>query len=74
MQDVKVKFAYKAGFRRLWVVASVIWLIGALMVVSEYRDGAAQAFFLFGALPVVAMYLLGAALVWIIEGFARADR
>lgn len=74
MQDVKVKFAYKAGFRRLWMVMSIIWLIGALMVVSEYRGGAAQAFFMFGVLPVVVLYLIGAALVWIIEGFARPDR
>lgn len=74
MQDVKVKFAYKTGFRRLWLVVSVIWLIGAGMVVSEYRDDAARSFFLLGFLPVVAVYVIGAAFVWVIEGFARADR
>lgn len=74
MHEVKVKFAYKTGFRRLWFVLSVIWLIGTIAVVSEYRDGALQSFFLFGAVPVVVLYLLGVAFVWIIEGFARADR
>lgn len=74
MQDVKVKFAYKAGFRRLWLVLSILWLVGAVFVVSEYREGAVQAFLLFGLLPVIIVYALGAGLVWIIEGFARADR
>jgi hypothetical protein len=74
MHEVKVKFAYKTGFRRLWLVLSVLWLVGALMVVSEYREGALQAFLIFGLLPVVALYALGAALVWIVEGFAKPDR
>ncbi|MFK3971120.1 hypothetical protein ACI2KS_10375 [Pseudomonas sp. NPDC087358] len=74
MQDVEVKFAYKAGFRRLWLALSLLWLIGAVLVVSEYREGALQAFLLFGFLPVIAIYVIGVALVWIIEGFARADR
>lgn len=74
MQKVKVRFAYKAGFRRLWLVSSIIWLIGTIVVTYDYRDGGLQTFFIAGVLPVVILYLLGVAFVWVIEGFAKADR
>lgn len=74
MQEVKVKFAYKTGFRRLWLVLSVIWLIGTVAVVYDYRDDALQSFVIAGLAPVALLYLLGVAFVWIIEGFARPDR
>jgi hypothetical protein len=73
MQNVKIRFAYRKGFRRLWLILSVIWLLGTLAVVYDYRDDAVQSFLVAGLLPVAALYLIGAALVWIIEGFAKPD-
>lgn len=75
MQNVKVVFAYKQGFRRLWLALSVIWIVGygGLLVDFGKRlpniDGLMTTF-----LPVVLLYAFGATIVWIVEGFAKADR
>lgn len=74
MTGIKIKFAYKSGFRRLWLVLSVIWLLAVAFVVSDYSTGMASTFLLAGLLPVAATYVMGAACVWIIEGFAKPDR
>ncbi|WPX54863.1 hypothetical protein RHM65_04600 [Pseudomonas sp. CCI4.2] len=72
MQNVKVVFAYKRGFRRFWVVASVIWLSLALAVFWGGPEFS-MAFLEWGVAPVALVYAIGAATVWIIEGFARPD-
>jgi bacteriorhodopsin len=75
MDKVKIKFAYKAGFRRLWLVVSVIWIVGYGGLVIDFGsrrpdfEGLLTTF-----VPVVLFYLLGAATVWIVEGFAQPDR
>jgi len=74
MQDIKVKFAYKTGFRRLWLVVSLLWLIVVTYVVATDRNLHVFDWVQAGLLPVLALYAIGAAFVWIIEGFARADR
>lgn len=70
MQKVKIKFAYKTGFRRLWLVIAVIWLgVGLTRLWGQWDE-----FFQLCIIPVAALYLIGAAAVWIVEGFARPDR
>ncbi len=70
MRNVKIRFAYKAGFRRLWVVIAIPWLAVGLW---RMHDNLTELFQLC-VIPVFGLYLLGAALVWIVEGFAKADR
>lgn len=74
MQDVKVRFAYKAGFRRLWIVTSVIWAVTVLFLTTRFSSVEWADVALLIAAPISGFYLLGAALVWVIEGFARADQ
>jgi len=75
---VKISFAYKKGFRRLWLILSMLWLL--LVAVARWgrADGSLSdfvyGFLQLGVLPVAAFYLLGVICVWLIEGFARADR
>lgn len=70
MQKVKIKFAYKTGFRRLWIVIAIPWLaIGLWRTHGNWAE-----FFQLCVIPVFGLYLLGAAFVWVIEGFAKADR
>ncbi len=72
MQKVKIKFAYKAGFRRLWATISLIW--AGIGLYFHFFDGMSWSKFMQGCLlPIAALYLFGAAAVWIIEGFAKAD-
>lgn len=78
MQKVRIRFAYKQGFRRLWLIASVLWLLFVGIaawrrtagVISEFMP----TFLQIGILPVVAIFILGMILVWAIEGFAKADQ
>jgi asparagine N-glycosylation enzyme membrane subunit Stt3 len=74
MQKTKVVFAYKAGFRRVWAVTALIWIVvvGFLSTRFANLDYANLSMLMF--IPPAALYLIGVALVWIIEGFARADR
>ncbi|MEA9979449.1 MULTISPECIES: hypothetical protein [unclassified Pseudomonas] len=75
MQNVKIKFAYKQGFRRLWLVLSVIWLLIVYVIGIQGRnDIDYQLTASYGLIPPLALYCLGAAFVWIVEGFAKADR
>ena len=72
MQNIKIKFAYKRGFRRAWAVLSVIWLIA--MILLNFDDGEPLArIVMAGVLPPIIIYAVGAALVWVIEGFARPE-
>jgi len=72
MPKVKISFAYKKGFRRLWMIVSALWiLIIAAFWLKE--PGGAMVTLQIGILPVVAVYLLGVISVWIIEGFAHTD-
>lgn len=74
MRNVKIRFARKTGFRRLWIVATVIWLCLAGFVMTGFSH--LTVYEIAGALflPPALVYALAAALVWVIEGFARADR
>lgn len=74
MRDVKVRFAYKTGFRRLWLALSLLWALTIIVIVIRDHDIAPLEGLLIVLAPSGALYLLGAALVWIIEGFARADQ
>lgn len=72
MQNIKIKFVYKRGFRRAWAVLSVIWLIAIILL--NFDDGEPLTrVFMAGILPPIILYAIGAALVWIIEGFAKPD-
>lgn len=73
MSQPKIRFAYRAGFRRLWVVASLIWMIlVAYMVLTSIKGFDLKAFFLMLGPPIV-IYLAGVVAAWVIEGFAKAD-
>lgn len=75
MQAVKVRFAYRSGFRRLWLVASILWIIFSLNFTINQMSGVTRLDTTLSALaPPIVLYVLGAAFVWIVEGFARADR
>ncbi|EIK96044.1 hypothetical protein PMM47T1_13830 [Pseudomonas sp. M47T1] len=73
MQHVKIRFARKTGFRRLWIVASIIWVIASSLFLWGLNQSASMIATIV-AVPPVAVYALAAALVWVIEGFARAER
>lgn len=74
---VKVRFAYKYGVRRAWLVISCLWII--ILAMTSWSDahgdlaGYAQVLLLMGVLPAFVLYALAAALVWVVEGFARAE-
>jgi hypothetical protein len=74
MQDVKVKFAYKTGFRRLWLIVSVIWLLFITYLTLTESDLHLAEWIKAGLIPIAVTYAIGAAFVWVIEGFARPDR
>lgn len=78
MPPVKIRFAYRKGFRRLWLVIALLWL--ALVAAGRWGRAAgdlsefASSFLTIGVLPMLTLYIFGVICVWIIEGFARADR
>ena len=78
MQKVRIRFAYKQGFRRLWFIASLIWLLFVGFAGWRRAEGVnndfLSTFLQIGVLPVLAIYVLGVICVWVIEGFARADQ
>jgi hypothetical protein len=78
MQKVSIRFAYRQGFRRLWLIASLLWLLFVGFAGWRRAEGVISDFFptflQIGALPVVALYVLGMICVWIIEGFVKGDR
>lgn len=73
MQNIKIKFAYKRGFRRAWAVLSVIWLIAVVMIKAGDYDPL-YWILMAGVVPPIAIYLVGVALVWVVEGFAKPDQ
>lgn len=73
MQNVKIRFAYKTGFRRLWAVLSVVWLSVGLWL-HFYDSLPWKDIVSFYILPIAIIYALGVAFVWVIEGFASADK
>lgn len=78
MQKVRIRFAYKQGFRRLWLIVSLLWLLFVGLAAWRRTAGVISEFiptFLqIGILPVLAFYILGMILVWVVEGFAKADQ
>jgi hypothetical protein len=74
MQDIKVKFAYKAGFRRLWFVLSLLWAVTVLVIVLRDDDITPIYGFWMAVVPAAGVYLIAAVLVWVIEGFAKPYR
>lgn len=73
MQKIKIRFAYKSGFRRLWIVLSAIWILIGVWFHIYDRVSWSDIFGYF-ILPIVLSYLIGVALVWVVEGFAKADK
>lgn len=73
MDKVKIRFAYKSGFRRLWLIVSILWVIAVLWMTTRVSDSVPSEVAMTAILPPLALYLLGAAVVWVVEGFARAD-
>lgn len=75
MERVKITFAYKSGFRRLWAVISAIWIIGYGGLVIDFGSRPPNASGLMTTfIPIVLLYAIGAAVVWVVEGFAQPDR
>jgi hypothetical protein len=62
----------KAGYRRAWLVFSVLWILAVVGMTFDYYDRV-KLFFLVGLLPMAALYALGSAVAWVRRGFARAD-
>lgn len=73
MQHVKIRFARKTGFRRLWIVTSVIWVVASSLFLWGLNQSASMIATIV-VLPPIVLYALATALVWVIEGFARADQ
>lgn len=75
MQNTKIVFAYKAGFRRAWAVLSVFWMLFALnFTLNQISNASTSDVLMSTFLPPIAIYIFGAAFVWVVEGFARVDR
>lgn len=72
MRNSGVSTSRKAGFRRLWLVISVIW-VSATIAISSYDGGSIKVILLAGFLPPALLYALGSAIAWVVEGFAKAD-
>lgn len=70
MRDVSKQRSYRSGLRRLWLVVSVLWLLG---VIAMQYDGGRLVLDIFriGLLPIAALYLLGVAIAWMIDGFSN---
>jgi polyferredoxin len=68
MRDISKNRSVRAGFRRLWLVVSIIWLVGLGFSIFDHHN-AAQIFLISGLLPVVGFYALFAGIAWIVEGF-----
>lgn len=69
MRDISQNRPVKAGFRRLWFVISVIWLIVVAYFVVSDADRHFSDWIKVGMLPVVGLYAIFAGLAWVIEGF-----
>ena len=74
MQEVNSKFACKKGFRRAWVIMSIIWSALVMFLTTRFSSVDWLDVAMLIILPIAVLYLLGVAFVWVVEGFARADR
>jgi hypothetical protein len=72
MRDINSKPSYRIGLRRLWLVISVIWILGAGAVNIQNTSWIHDCFW-YVLMPVVFLYALMAGINWVIEGF-RSDR
>lgn len=68
MRDVNSNKSVRAGFRRLWLVVSVIWMLGLIASTFDHHNFV-QLLFVAGLIPVAATYALFAGIAWVIEGF-----
>lgn len=73
MTRTKISFAYKSGFRRLWLVVSVVWIIAVATLVATDRNVTLLEMLSSMAIPVAALYAIGVAAAWVIEGFAKVE-
>lgn len=73
MQKVSIRFAYRQGFRRIFFILAVLWLGFGIFVGWNDKDFWSE-FVKIGIAPLAVLYLFGVICVWIVEGFARADR
>jgi biotin transporter BioY len=73
MQKVRIRFAYKQGFRRIFFIIAALWLGFGI-----YADWGFEHFWRellqVCVIPLAVIYLFGVICVWIIEGFVKADR
>lgn len=78
MQKVRIRFAYKQGFRRIWLILSCLWLLLVIIARWGRANGDWSEFLVslvqIGVVPVLAIYFFGVVCVWVIEGFVKADR
>jgi presenilin-like A22 family membrane protease len=63
---------YKTGFRRLWLVLSVIWAV-FLVTLSFQHTIPVGDFLLSLALPIAGLYALFSGVAWVVEGFAKPE-
>lgn len=73
MQPVKIRFAYRKGFRRLFFLLAAAWLVFGVSVGWDDKNFWGE-FLSVGIAPIIVLYVFGVVCVWIIEGFVRADR
>lgn len=73
MQKVRIRFAYKQGFRRVFFLLAALWLCFGIFIGWNDADFWSEMIKL-GIAPLVVLYLFGMVCVWIVEGFAKPDR
>lgn len=70
---------WRRGFRRLWAVLSLVWLVLAVAFLATRDLGYFLGHvsppvvlgFLFG--PPIVVYVLGAVLAWVLSGFTSGS-
>lgn len=73
MSKIRIRFAYRKGFRRVWVVLSVIWVGFAILMSTRGYHAQMDEVLMAIFIPPIALYAIGVACVWIIEGFAKPE-
>lgn len=73
MQKVRIRFAYKQGFRRVFFILAALWLGFGIFIGWNDADFWGELIKI-GIAPLVVLYLFGMVCVWIVEGFAKPDR
>ena len=63
------------GWRRLWVVVSVVWVAGMAWQLTLGPAGTMGEAFLYGSVwlvgPPAVAYLTGLVVAWVVRGFRR---